>query len=261
MKPIEDFCKKGSNVGWVNLDRSILPKQMYGLDGNEIVFGKGFRRGARVPAIFTKKLLVGDLIPGSSWGSSLANLLTKSAWNALRFPVIERNSGVCEFCGEHVGGSLEIHEVWSYSDLASEADLAEQADDKLFFGKQSLDGLVGVCGRCHQCFHYGLAELNGCEMAVKKRLAVINGWSGDEVDKYIDMLFERHEILSRQHWRLDLSVLADAVEGLHVSRSWSRDEESRQVLWKENPYGTSLTVITNCRWRLTNEKEWSFLSA
>lgn len=263
IKSIESLFKKGSKVGWSNLDRSILPAQMYDLDGNEIVFGKGFSRGARVPKVFTREILVGDLIPGSSWGSSLANLLTKSAWDSLRFPVIEKNSGVCEFCGEYVGRSLEIHEVWSYSDLANEDDLSGLDDEKLFFGKQTLDGLVGVCSRCHQCFHYGLADLNGYGQAVKKRLAVINGWSSEQTDEYIDVLFQRHEILNRQHWRLDLSLLANTSEdgGLLVSRSWSRDEESRQVLWKENSYGTSLTIITNCRWRLTNEKEWSFLAA
>lgn len=254
---------KGTKVGWNQLDRSILPAKMYDLDGNEIVFGKGIMRGARVPAIFTGKVLVGDLIPATSWGSSLANLLTKSAWDSLRFPIIERNSGVCEFCGEYVGRSLEIHEVWSYSDLATEADLSAQDDERLVFGKQTLEGFVGVCSRCHQCFHYGLADQNGYGRAVKKRLAVINGWSAEQVDEYIDVLFQRHEVLNRQHWRLDLGLLADAGEdsGLLVSRAWSRDEESRQVLWKENSYGTSLTIITNCRWRLTNEKEWSFLAA
>lgn len=259
MVNIESLFSKGPNVGWAKLDRNLLPSKIYDLDGGELLFGRPLPRGVRAPAIFKNKIIAGDLIPGTSWGSSLANLLTKSAWDALRFPVIDRNSGVCEFCGDYVGRSLEVHEIWSYSNIAEEAELSTLGEDELCFGYQRLDGLVGVCRFCHECFHYGLAVVKNRDAIVKRRLCLINGWTESQVKDYIDVMFERHEVLSKQNWLLDMSLIASlGVEGLLVSRAWQRDETSPEILWKDNHYGTSITLIANCKWRLTNEKSWSF---
>jgi len=260
LEPIENMFRKGPLVGWDRLNRGALPRQIFDLDGQEIVFGSALRKGMRPPVLFTAGVLSGDLIPATSWGSSLANLLTKSNWDALRKPVIERNSGVCEYCGRYVGGALEVHEVWNYSDLASRDELNSLADDMLYFGKQSLIGLKGVCRDCHNCFHFGLADMKGYGNAVRERLSLINGWPLEEVEGYLSLLFERHEILSRHHWYLDLSMVSAMIEGLKVQRSWKRDKTSPHILTRTNDYGDSITLIVNCKWQFFGDKEWSYFA-
>ena len=261
LAPVESLFAKGDRIGWRWIDRDVLSHKFHSLDGQEIPFGSGIRRGSRVPALFTHRVLVGDLIPGSSWGSSLANLLTKSQWDVLRAPVIERNSGVCEFCGQLVGG-LDVHEVWNYSELPSQAEMGSLRDDEVFFGRQTLMGLVGVCKACHACFHPGLAHVQGKLDAVRARLAVINGWDLEQVERYLDVLYERTEVFSSIHWRLDLSQIANQVEGLVVSSSWARDGGS-DVLSRDSKrgYGESITVIVGIRWRTTKERDWTFIPA
>lgn len=50
---------------------------------------------------------------GSSWGSSLANLLTKPSWDAVRFPLIRARDNTCQLC-EVRHGSMECHDIWAY---------------------------------------------------------------------------------------------------------------------------------------------------
>src|SRR3546814_17266667 len=57
-----------------------------------------------------------DLIPETSWCSSLANMLSTRSWKLLRDVVIARVGG-CEDCGSRA--NTECHELWSYDeDLA-----------------------------------------------------------------------------------------------------------------------------------------------
>jgi len=262
MQPIESLYSKGKMQGWPGIPRKILPHTFYCLDGNEIPFGGRIPRGSRCPSIFTNRALVGELIPGSSWGSSLANLLTKGNWDQLRKPIIDRNSGICEFCGKLVGSSLDVHEVWSYSELPTRRELNELPEGHVFFARQTLVKLLGVCKECHECFHPGLAEVKGRINHVERRMCVINSWSSDDFNDYYDTLLQRNQVLSEVYWRLDLSIIASQVEGLLVSKSWKREPENNEILFRDskNGYGESTTIITGCKWRRTDEEEWSYMS-
>lgn len=259
LDPIETLFAKGPLVGWqrVNASKLFSRAVFYDLDGQPIERGGKIKAGRRVPALFSGRIISGDLIPATSWGSSLANLLTKTNWQAFRLKVIERNSGVCECCGKLVGSSLEAHEIWSYSDLATDDELKELGDSEAVFGTQTLMGFLGLCAECHICYHLGLADLKGVLDQSLERIAIINGWSDEAVDGYYQELFARHEILSRHYWALNLSIVSDYVDGLVIAKSWGRDEISPTVLRRSNDYGESITVLKNCKWRFANEKEYT----
>lgn len=255
---LEKLFKKGPVVGWDKLDRATLPSTIHDLDGNVIPWGSPLRSKMRLPVIFRNAILCGDLIPATAWGSSLANMLTKSCWDQLRMPVIERNSGVCEYCGMLVGRSLEIHEIWEYSNLASTEELGRVPEGQIYFGRQKLRGFVGVCSDCHMCFHLGLAKVKNKLGDALHRLAVLNGWTAEYVDSYYSTIGERWNRLSDHHWIQDVGLVAKSLPGLIVSRSWKRDGISPHLLFKQSDYGPNLACIANCNWRLTNESEWFF---
>lgn len=258
---LDKIFSKGKLTSWSFIDRRVFNHDIHTLNGELIEFGKAIPKGTkRVPKVFSPKILCGDLIPQTSWGSSLANLLTPSSWNSLRHPVIERNNGVCEFCGKYMGKSLEIHELWDYSEPPSDDVLQKQVDGNVYFGRQSLMGFVGVCKDCHACYHLGLANVQGRLEQVLQRLAVINAWTEDETDSYVQLVSERHEWLSLIHWALDLRWLADQVDGLIVSSQWKQAEDAPHVLLRDNrDYGQSVSIITGCRWHYPKETEWRFL--
>lgn len=254
---LESYYAKGSNVGWKHIDRNEFPHTLHDLNGNPIAFGVAITTTIPRPALLSRRVLVGDLIPSSSWGSSLANLLTPKSWNELRQTVINRNQGVCEYCGDHVGKSLEVHEDWRYEMPTEVAEPGSEA-----FGRQTLAGFVGVCKACHACFHLGLANVKGHLAETLHRLTQINGWSDDQTDRYVSDVYERHEHLSTVNWYLDLRYAASLVSGVIVSSSWVRQEEDPRVLMRDNQrgYGLSIAVITGCPWRYPKEEAWTTLA-
>lgn len=170
----------------------------YMLDGRKIRRGE-FTSGdlSRLPAVLDNNQTVcGDLIPSSSWGSSLANLLTKKSWDTLRHPLIEKNNHVCQLCGckKKV---LDVHEVWSY-DFPKQEDLdqASANENITAFGLQTLQGLMTICKKCHECFHLGLALVNGRLDIALERLAGLNCWDGEQVNDYY------HTVVLVFWWRM-----------------------------------------------------------
>lgn len=249
---------KGELRGWQYIDRHEFPHDMYTLNGEKLTFGQETKGIKRLPKILRKRTLTGDMIPSTSWGSSLANLLTKKSWDSLRHPIIERNHGTCEYCGDYVGPSLEIHELWGYSQPPSDDFLANLDEGQTYFGRQTLEGLAGVCKSCHACFHLGLANVQGRLDRVLYRMSQINGWSEAQMEEYLRAVSNRHEWLSEIYWSLDLSWLhGRGVEGLIVSSSWKPiAEEPRILMRKGASYGDSVAIVTGFPWRYPKETEW-----
>ncbi|SAL06689.1 hypothetical protein AWB78_08194 [Caballeronia calidae] len=137
--------------------------------------------GRRPAVIDNARTVTGDLIPETAWGASLANLLTSVSWAALRNQVIEHNHHVCELCGLQIN-ALEAHEVWEY-DFPPDDEMA-QCEHLTVFGVQRLRGLLSVCADCHLCFHLGYANVHGRLPETLDRLAALNNWSGEEVQRY-----------------------------------------------------------------------------
>jgi hypothetical protein len=87
---------------------------------------------------------------------------------------------------------VECHEIWRYDD-----------------GRhvQTLAGLAALCPACHAVKHIGLAELNGRGEAAKSHRRKVNGWTEEDVDAYLEGVWEVWFGRSRHEWKLDLAWL------------------------------------------------------
>lgn len=136
---------------------------------------------------------VPDLIPQSSWHSSLANLLTKTSWDDLAAPFFERWGG-CEECG--IKAHIECHEKWEYEEPT---------------GMQFLVGLRSLCRDCHMTQHLGLAGEQGRLDRVIGRAGMINRLYEDELQEFYDQSMARWRHRSGRRWTLGLEGIADRV--------------------------------------------------
>lgn len=152
-----------------------------------------------------------DLIPSTSWGASLANLLTPASWNNVRSQAVEETGGACMLCGR--AGRIEVHEIWEYGEPVHEG----------FSGIQKLSSLSALCSLCHEIHHLGLAHTNGRGDIALARLRTINRWDRQEGQVIQDLIFRRHEMRSQFLWSLDLSI----VQGkpLQVRADWSLTDD------------------------------------
>ncbi|MFZ3481771.1 hypothetical protein [Sphingomonas sp. 3-13AW] len=176
--------------------------------------------------------LLPDLIPSSSWGSSLANMLVPSSWGRLRHEALDRRARSCTVCGS--GVDLECHEIWEY---------AEPVDDR-FYGLQQLKELASVCSKCHTMYHIGRERVRGTGAAAVERLRLVNRWSHEEASAGMTFLDERFIRRSRRMWALDLSVLAGTR--LSVRQNWRLQPDG----WIEHvgEFGTQATRILGVLW-------------
>ena len=232
----------------------------YDLDGTPFERGRAIdtRQGSRLPALLdNKRTVVGDLIPDTSWGASLANILTHTSWNKLREPLIAKNHHVCELCGNrHV--RLDVHEIWSYRFPPAD-EMAFQSSEVAVFGTQTLQGLMTVCTECHECFHLGRANTVGRLGEALERLRMLNHWGTEEMDRYYKEVGRRWEEASAIYWMLDFSQLKHPDGGLTIAGPWYCDEDAPAFLRAPSKFGgDSLTAILNIRWKLARESNWRF---
>lgn len=140
--------------------------------------------------------LLADMIPTSSFGASLANILTKESWRSIRKPAFVQAGYVCQVCGE-ANGPVEGHEIWRFQNNPAQSG----------WGTQSLEGILCVCAECHEMFHPGLANVRGRSKQVLQRTRDVNAWSIKEYDSYVAYANRVHKKRSNQHWVLDMSKL------------------------------------------------------
>jgi len=140
-----------------------------------------------------------DLIPITSWGSSLSNLLTKPSWDSIRRPMISW-AGDCQICLAEQGDSLECHEVWAYSMPPLEAPEGT-------VGVQRLMAVAVLCSDCHSMFHLGRARMIGTVSTVKRRLMELNQWSESEYKQYDDQQRKLGSARAEWNWVLDVSLV------------------------------------------------------
>src|ERR1019366_969415 len=227
-------------------DPSVLPRLSAG--GAETGTKRAYiRRGAEIdfaalndclPFVAQQTIvpILGYLIPQTSWGSSLANLLTKGCWDKLR----ERTFGLtgfrCEICGSN--RNLECHELWEYHEPLP--DGAKHA-----CGVQRLIRLIGLCSACHETHHLGLAQMRGRFEFVRERVTAYNRWSEKEFDQYFEFLIDRYERRSNCAWVLDVSSVADTL--LVIQGKWKLQESG--FLCCTTHTGPSETMILGARWQ------------
>jgi len=139
-----------------------------------------------------------ELIPRTSWGSSLANLLTEASWRALKAPFLERTGGACLLCGvPPTGRRHDAHEIWRYHAPLQPATT----------GVQELLDIWPLCESCHRMFHLGLAFKQGQLGEMLARLAAMNGWGRHEAQAYYSRAAAEWAARGRYEWVLDLSAV------------------------------------------------------
>lgn len=245
-KPLSKLFKRNKCRSWNEIPAS-FGDHFHDFDGNPIIRGKRIpaelKAAGKLPAILdNSRTVTGDLIPHTSWGSSLANMLTRTSWNSLRFPLIHAHKNVCELCGIRLN-SLDVHEIWSFQPPKGRKKKGEHQ-----FGIQKLEGLVAVCSDCHRCFHLGRETAMGTIDQTLTRLRGINNWSAIEIKEYADAVFTRWTNHSEYQWALDLSLIAEQGP-LVINQKWSTHPEHPGLLTTSNDFGSdNLTQILNCPW-------------
>ncbi len=178
-------------------------------------------------------------IPSTSWGSTLANLLTKTAWDRLRLRATHHFAHLCQICGEGSHNAIEVHELWTY-------EMPKRRWDP---GVQRLVGLLSVCGRCHRCFHPGFASLMGRGAEAVERIGLVNRWTRAETEDYLEWASAVWRQRSEVPWSLDLGFI-DGEELVVSSANWGQMEDGRLFPRKDGG-GDRATRILNARWSAT----------
>lgn len=186
------------------------------------------------------KPVLADLIPASSWGSSLSNILVQSCWDGIRKRVFSTATYRCKLCGS--SRDLECHELWEYHEPCNLPMLPEGMSA---CGVQRLRGLVSLCDACHEMFHLGFAKTRGRLELALERIRAVNRWSKNESLDYYDFIGQRWTRRSQHEWVLDLSVFHDEV--LVVKSNWVSDEQG--FLIARGPSRTSQTMLLGVRWK------------
>jgi hypothetical protein len=255
-KPLSSFFQRTPIKDWDDVD-VMFGDVFFDLDGKKIRRGQTIdpATGARYPAVINnERTVLGDPIPSTSWGSSLANLLTKESWDGLRHPLIRKNHSVCELCGKR-RKTLDVHEIWSY-EFPPEHEWA-QRKDLLVLGTQKLDGLLAICHKCHLCFHLGKANVDGVLEPTLERLAGLNGWEKKTIDAYRKKLYERYELASEIGWELDLSWVRHPEGGITVRNSWKVHPEVDRLITAPNRHGgDNITALMGTKWKFQGETVW-----
>lgn len=247
--------------GWAQIP-AFFGDKFQNFDGDPLRRGVAFdsRRYDRLPVLLSnRRSIASDFIPMTSWGSSLANLLTRKSWDRLRLPRNARNNDVCECCGT-VHESLENHEIWSYHlPMEWEARQAGLAEGQLLFGVQRLDDIWPVCHPCHECFHLGFALKTGRFDAAVTRLCSINQWDADTFRRYYETAGERLALHSEFLWALDLALVAGHPDGgLTIRAPWALSKDNPIILEAPPPpqiegVRPRFTVLLNATWRFASD--------
>lgn len=133
-----------------------------------------------------------ELVPATSWGANLRDVLPRTEWDRLRRQVYAASGRRCAVCG--AGGRLHAHELWDYDDARH---------------IQRLRGLVALCTRCHHVKHLGharvLAERGELDYEdVVAHFLRVNGCDRATFERHRAAAFARFAERSRYEWQIEL---------------------------------------------------------
>lgn len=137
--------------------------------------------------------LIGDMIPASSWGVSLAKMARASSWKEMSDVCRDWSSSRCMLCGEK-HAHLELHEVWSYEPPALGS----------LTGLQTLSSITLLCRRCHETQHLGLAAIQGNLARALARVCYLWGFSNKESCDLYEILLNRWQWRSTLKWEVQI---------------------------------------------------------
>jgi hypothetical protein len=75
-------------------------------------------------------------------------------------------------------------------------------------GVQRLIRMIALCPVCHEVKHIGLAGVRGRADLAREHLALVNSWSSEVAERYIQEAFATWRSRSARSWSLDISSLA-----------------------------------------------------
>jgi hypothetical protein len=142
-----------------------------------------------------------ERVPTPLWGESLYRLLTRTEWDKIRKPALDRAAGHCEICGA-VSSPLLCHEQWSYDD--------ENA-------KRTLTGIQAVCGLCSSVIHIGRAGAVAAQglldmQDVYDHFMRVNDIDWPTAQRAVDDGAEIHKMRNQRIWTTDFGPYQPQVD-------------------------------------------------
>ncbi|MGR6033938.1 MAG: HNH endonuclease [Candidatus Nitrosoglobus sp.] len=134
-----------------------------------------------------------ELVPETCWFSNVRDHVDKATWDTWRRQTYRKADYICQICGSRgPNWPVECHEIWDYDDENN---------------VQKLMGLIALCPTCHEVKHIGLSGLKGKGEAAEFHLAQVNNWTRQQVEEYLEEVWEVWKERSQRQWELDITFL------------------------------------------------------
>jgi hypothetical protein len=175
-----------------------------------------------------------ELLPETSWGKNLRDVLSPYKWQKLSKQIQENADYKCEICLRKKGEGitrLNCHEVWDYNQ-----------ETKL----QKLIQLHSLCFECHCVKHMGYSRSQDWidTNSITQHFLKVNGVTIEEFKKHDHEAAlawrERNEI----EWKIDFGEFGYLLEDEHQRKEQKKKEEYEQVfnVLKGNPRVTNKQI-------------------
>lgn len=133
-----------------------------------------------------------ELVPSSCWYSNLRSVLSREAWDKIRYRAYWATGHRCKVCCRKL--MLSCHEVWRYDDV------------KLV---QTLIGFEALCMMCHMVKHIGYAGILAEDGKLDYRELIrhfmrVNECSYEDFEEHKAEAFEVWVSRSLEVWRCEL---------------------------------------------------------
>lgn len=148
-----------------------------------------------------------ELVPKTCHFSNVRTCLSTSDWDKIRKISYANANNKCEICGDTgknqgYNHNVECHEIWQY-------------DEETL--TQKLTGLISLCPKCHMVKHIGRSIAIGKVDVCYRQLAKVNKWTQSQIQKHIVESFDKHKLLSKHQWILDISMLSQEPYNIDLS--------------------------------------------
>jgi len=148
-----------------------------------------------------------ELVPKTCHFSNVRTCLSTSDWDKIRKISYANANNKCEICGDTgknqgYNHNVECHEIWQY-------------DEETL--TQKLTGLISLCPKCHMVKHIGRSIAIGKVDVCYRQLSKVNKWTQSQIQKHIVESFDKHKLLSKHQWKLDISMLSQEPYNIDLS--------------------------------------------
>jgi hypothetical protein len=157
-----------------------------------------FRQSDCLALKIMNKMLYVDMLPKSTWGKNLRELLTEECWNSVKKKTYAIAQYRCEICsGRGMSHPVECHERWDFNVKTK---------------TQTLTKTIALCPKCHTATHFGFATMIGKQQEAKNHLMNVNNWTRIQVEEHINESIKNLKELEKTIWTLDARWILDFVD-------------------------------------------------